>query len=78
MNQVLFAAAAPLYSIGAAASSVISRLFGARPEVTKFADFSSVDSLFIQEAHVPAAERGEVLVSSLQPLIASNLLVAQL
>ncbi|CAL8468388.1 g7928 [Coccomyxa elongata] len=38
-----------VYSVGSAASSAISQLFDAKPEVTKFADFSAVDRLYARE-----------------------------
>ena len=50
---------APLYAIGAAASSVVSQLFGAKPDINQFASFSAVEDLFSRESAVPAANQGE-------------------
>ncbi|EIE19399.1 Lipoxigenase, partial [Coccomyxa subellipsoidea C-169] len=35
-----------VYAVGAAASTVITQLFDAKPEITKFADFAAVDRIY--------------------------------
>ncbi|KAK9915325.1 hypothetical protein WJX75_007630 [Coccomyxa subellipsoidea] len=48
-----------VYSVGAAASSVVSQLFDAKPEITKFASFDAVDRLYARDiikAPVPAGK----------------------
>lgn len=60
-NYESMIAGGTVYSVGAAASSVVSQLFDAKPEITKFASFDAVDRLYardIKKAPVPAGKSG--------------------
>ena len=58
----MICAGGTVYSVGSAASAAISQLFDAKPEVTKFADFSAVDRLYARDLDkqpVPQAKKGK-------------------
>ncbi len=51
-----------MYAVGAAASTVISQLFDAKPEITKFADFAAVDRIYARgtdKSPIPKEKQGE-------------------
>jgi hypothetical protein len=51
-------AGATVYSVGEAATSVISQAFDAKPEITKFTGLGSVDRLYNRNSNPPAEKKG--------------------